>query len=173
MSTDHTPRSSAFRRLADAFARFDIVAALQHSAQRASGVDGEVPADPNERLPQDVVAASKRELLRHPWKIFGDHVLRWYAIAVLVFSTVIGGLLVTGRLGDFYRRIYTFWPGRPWTHVMRDHPWIYALLAIALLVVPYWLAPKGRWGRSFLTYVVFLVGFLGGHVLWGGGTVNL
>ena len=43
---------------------------------------------------------------------------------------------------------------------MRDHPWIYAVLAVMLSVMPFLLAPRGRWGRAFLAYMLFGVGFL-------------
>jgi hypothetical protein len=89
-----------------------------------------------------------------------------YAGAVLLFSAVVATLLVTGMLGAAYEWIWRRVPGRPWTHVMRDHPWVYGLLAVGLSVVPFLLAPRGRWGRAFLTYVIFLIGFLGGHVFW-------
>ncbi len=82
------------------------------------------------------------------------------------FSAIVLLLLATGVLGDVYRAIYTAWPGRPWTHVMRDHPWIYVVLAVALVWLPFVLSPPTRWGRAFVSYVVFWVGFLGGHVFW-------
>jgi len=89
-----------------------------------------------------------------------------YASLVLAFSAAVVTLLATGMLAGAYEAIWSRVPGRPWTHVMRDHPWIYGVLAVWLSVVPFLLAPRGRWGRAFLAYVLFVVGFLGGHVFW-------
>lgn len=158
--------------LVESFVQFDLASSLGRSLTRASGVAGPWDTGPGAGNAGMVLDACTI-LIRRPWKLFQDRVLRWFVTAVLVFSTAVAALLITGHLGDVYRRIYEFWPGRPWTHVMRDHPWIYAVLAVALSVLPFWLAPRDRWGRSFLIYVVFLVGFLGGHVFWGGGSVTL
>jgi hypothetical protein len=89
-----------------------------------------------------------------------------FAGLVLAFSAAVIGLLATGVLSAAYEAIWSRFPGRPWTHVMRDHPWIYGALAAALSVVPFLLAPRDRWGRAFLAYMLFVVGFLGGHVFW-------
>jgi len=85
---------------------------------------------------------------------------------VIAFSVIVALLLATGVLGNVYRAIYMFWPGRPWTHVMRENPWTYLLLAVGLVWLPYTLSPPLRWGRAFVSYVVFWVGFIGGHTFW-------
>lgn len=85
---------------------------------------------------------------------------------ILGFSAALVSLFLSGVLGEVYEAIYTFWPGRPWTHVMREKPWIYLALAILFLWLPYTLSPPTRWGRAFVSYVVFWAGFLGGHVFW-------
>lgn len=89
-----------------------------------------------------------------------------FASLVLAFSAAVVGLLATGVLATAYEAIWSRFPGRPWTHVMRDHPWIYGALAVPLSVVPFVLAPRDRWGRAFLAYMLFVVGFIGGHVFW-------
>jgi hypothetical protein len=89
-----------------------------------------------------------------------------FASLVLAFSAAVGALLATGVLADAYEAIWSRFPGRPWTHIMRDHPGIYGGLAVTLSVVPFLLAPRGRWGRAFIAYMLFVVGFLGGHVFW-------
>lgn len=68
-------------------------------------------------------------------------------VGVVVASSVIVALLLaTGVLGGVYRAIYTFWPGKPWTHAMRENPWIYLLLTVGLVWMPYTLSPPTRWG---------------------------
>jgi hypothetical protein len=121
------------------------------------------PKQDGPRLNARIVKESLTSAARDPTK-------RWlliaYGAAVLVFSVVVIVLLVNGTLADFYESIWSRWPGRPWTEVMRDNPWIYLVLAVVLAIVPLLLAPRDRWGRAFLTYVVFWIGFLGGHVFW-------
>ena len=55
---------------------------------------------------------------------------------VASFTVAVVVLLVTGRLDNVYEAIYTWFPGRPWTHVMRDHPWLYVALVVPLAAVP-------------------------------------
>jgi hypothetical protein len=146
--------------------RFDLLDRLGVGIARFADVElperGATAPRINARLLKDAATT----VLTDPAKKSQRKVLVVFASIVAVFSALVGSLLVTGRLGDFYRAIWSRFPGRPWTHVMRDHPWIYLVLAAGLAIVPFLLAPRGRWGRAFLTYVIFLIGFLGGHVFW-------
>jgi hypothetical protein len=85
---------------------------------------------------------------------------------VAAFSLTVGILLATGLLAQVYESIYMFWPGRPWTDVMRDHPWVYGILALASLWLPFTLSHRTHWARAFMGYAFFWVGFLGGHIFW-------
>jgi len=101
-----------------------------------------------------------RDLLDRPW-------IRVAIALIGTFSAVILGLLLTGNLGSVYESIYmTCCWDEPWTHVMRRAPWAY----VGLFVVP--TVGLARWlplrvgTRAIVVYSTFLVGFLGGHVLW-------
>jgi hypothetical protein len=40
------------------------------------------------------------------------------------------------------------------------------VLAVMLSMVPFLLAPRRRWGRAFLAYMLFVVGFLPAMSFW-------
>jgi hypothetical protein len=150
-------------RIGDVFERFDLLRAVSVKLAALAGVDAPERRPDAPVLDWNTVRRAARTIRRDPHR---RTIFLAYLGAVAIFSVIVGGLLVSGVLGDVYESIWQWYPGRPWTHVMRDNPWIYAVLAVSLSVVPFLLAPRGRWGRAFLTYVIFLVGFLGGHVFW-------
>jgi hypothetical protein len=151
------------RGLPHSIRQFDLLDFFGRRLADATGVHRAQAPDGTPRLDFDLVKRAGVAVMRAPrahWLLLS------FAVALGVFSVTVAGLFVTGRLGDVYEVIYTWWPGRPWTHVMRDSPWLYGGLVVPLGAVPYALAPPQRWGRAFLTYVIFLIGFLGGHVFW-------
>jgi len=154
----HPPKG----RLARVLHEFDLLDTIGVSIARFAGVEAP-PPDDGPRLDFPTLTRSARAVARDPRK---RRIFLAFAAAVAVLSTVVVVLLVNGTLADVYESVWRRWPGRPWTHAMRDNPWIYLLLAVALGVTPFLLAPRNRWGRAFLTYVMFLIGFLGGHVFW-------
>jgi hypothetical protein len=146
--------------------RFDLLDRLGVAIARFADVEPPDRRATAPRINAELLKEAARSVLTDPTKRLQRRVLVVFASLVATFSAVVGGLLVTGRLGAFYESIWRWYPGRPWTHVLRDRPWIFAVLATGLAIVPFLLAPRGRWGRAFLTYVIFLIGFLGGHVFW-------
>ena len=77
------------------------------------------------------------------------------------------GLLLTGSLRTFYDWLIGWTTaGEPWTHIMRDNPWIYWAGAGSVLLVLFKVVPRQAVGRLYLIALVFFVGFLGGHVFW-------
>ena len=148
--------------LARVFNEFDLLDAIGVGISRFAGVPPGSPGD-GPRLDASTFKGAAKAIANDPRK---RRIFLVFMAVVAAFTTIVGLLLVNGTLGDLYESVWSRWPGRPWTHVMRERPWIYALLAGALGVVPFLLAPRNRWGRAFLTYVIFLIGFLGGHVFW-------
>lgn len=49
---------------------------------------------------------------------------------------------------------------------MREEPWLYIVPAIGIVFTFGWILPQRHWGRAFYTYLVFGIGFVGGHVFW-------
>ena len=164
--TDPSPDEHPPPPPARTFERFDLLDRLGVAVARFADVDLPERRDAAPRINAELLREAATSVLTNPAKRAQRRWLLAFASLVVAFSAVVGGLLVTGRLGAFYEAIWEWYPGRPWTHAMRDHPWIYLVLAVGLAIVPFWLAPRGRWGRAFLTYVIFLIGFLGGHVFW-------
>ena len=84
------------------------------------------------------------------------------AIAVLLLA-----LLATGNVGAFYDWLIGWSSdGKPWTHIMRDRPWIFWVFGPLLLAVLFFVVPRYAAGRVWIITATFLVGFLGGHVFW-------
>lgn len=149
-------------RVKRAFTDFDLLNAIGGGITRFAGVEApQRGGAPN--FDMDTLRRSAAQVKADPRK---RAIFAVFVACVAALSALIAWLAISGTLGDFYRTVYTAWPGEPWTDAMRDRPWIYAVVALVLSVVPFLLAPKNRWGRAFLTYVIFLVGFLGGHVFW-------
>lgn len=142
---------------------FDLLDRIGTGIADMAGVQPAQVGEGAPRLDADLLKRAGGAILRNPWK---HPVLLAFAAGVAVFSLTVFGLLVTGHLDEVYEAVWRRIPGRQWTHVMREHPWIYLALAVPLAAVPFALAPPQRWGRAFLTYVIFLIGFLGGHVFW-------
>ncbi len=151
------------RRVLGAVRHFDLLDTIGRSLADAGRVARAESREDAPRLDLDLIKRAGAAVLRAPRQ-------HWLLISfiglVASFTVAVVVLLVTGRLDNVYEAIYTWFPGRPWTHVMRDHPWLYVALVVPLAAVPFFLAPPQRWGRAFLTYVISLIGFLGGHVFW-------
>lgn len=157
--TPSEPVSSTLQQIRE----FDLLDTVGTGLAKSAGVEPAVAPAGAPRLDLDLMKRAGGAILRNP----RDHpVLIAFAVALAAFSVTVFVLLVTGRIGDFYEAIWSRYPGRPWTHVMRDHPWVYLVLSVPCGAIPYVLAPPERWGRAFLTYVIVLIGFLGGHVFW-------
>ncbi len=93
---------------------------------------------------------------------------------LLISVSIIVGLLVvllvllfTGNLGAFYDWLIGWSSdGKPWTHIMRDNPWIFWVFAPIVLAILFFVVPRYAYGRLWMVTAAFLVGFLGGHVFW-------
>ncbi|MET0578599.1 MAG: hypothetical protein ABW122_08065 [Ilumatobacteraceae bacterium] len=160
---DQTQRPTPADRGGGLLRGFDLLDRTGVALARFSGVALPDRPAPAPRIDSGLLRAAAGAIARDPAKRRAFLVA---ALAVAIFSATVTGLLASGHLGSFYELVWTHVGGRPWTHIMRDHPVSYAGLAVTLTIVPFVLAPEGRWGRAFLTYVIFWVGFLGGHVFW-------
>ena len=113
--------------------------------------------------------------LFHMWK-HGDGKEKKRArnifLGILGLLAVVVGLLIAGVLGDIYKAIYTFWPGRAWTKVMRDHAVIYVGLLAVVVTVSFLLSHRSRWGRALVIETSLVIGFVGGHVVWAGKPIS-
>ena len=98
-------------------------------------------------------------------------VLRRFAVGGLslgALGVLLLVLLFTGSLGTFYDWLIGWTTeGEPWTHIMRDNPWIFWTFGSLLLIALFKVVPHQAVGRLYLITSAFLVGFLGGHVFWG------
>jgi hypothetical protein len=101
---------------------------------------------------------------------------RWRFVAFLVIATIvviaalfIASLAAAGELRNFYEWLIENTTGEYWTDIMRRNPWAYGVPgAILFLIILLVLVPAPFWIPGALgTFVIFWLGFLGGHVFWG------
>ena len=102
--------------------------------------------------------------------------VRWIGLLIL-FGLVLGATLIAvgaffpgdtyvDRLSAAYESIWKNTTRRQFTDIMREHTWLYLVPAIGVILVSGYQLPRKFWGRALYTYIVFGVGFVGGHVLW-------
>ena len=93
-------------------------------------------------------------------------------IAVLVVLTFLAvtwffpGNTYLERLEAAYEVLWKNTTQRQFTDIMRKEPWLYIIPAGGIVLVSGWQLPRKYYGRAILTYIVFGIGFVGGHVFW-------
>ena len=70
------------------------------------------------------------------------------------------------RLGEAYIVLWTSTTQRQFTDIMREDPYLYAIPAVGIVFLTGWQLPRKLWARALFAYVVFGIGFVGGHVFW-------
>ncbi|MCZ6536144.1 MAG: hypothetical protein O6914_09290 [Chloroflexi bacterium] len=101
--------------------------------------------------------------------------LRRWIISLFLIALVLGAtfLVVTAYFpGDTYleslEKAYIFlWTNttrRQFTDIMRDRPWTFIIPAAGIIFISGWQLPRKYYGRAIFAYLVFAIGFLGGHV---------
>lgn len=68
------------------------------------------------------------------------------------------------RLTEAYVVLWTNTTQRQFTDIMRENPYIYLVPALGVIFLSGWQLPRRLWARAIFGYVVFGLGFLGGHV---------
>ena len=69
---------------------------------------------------------------------------------------------------DPYRWLWSRIGGRPWTYILRDawarleFVWIVGLVSLGI-----WLGHSYEWRQVMVGWLVFSIGYLGGHLFWG------
>jgi hypothetical protein len=89
--------------------------------------------------------------------------------AVLALTALVLALTAAGELGSSYRWLVdTFNGGIPYTHTMRDNPFVTSVLALCTFGgLGYVLFRRDHWVPAYLlAFVVFFIGFVLGHVYW-------
>ena len=69
-------------------------------------------------------------------------------------------------LGEAYVVLWANTTQRQFTDIMRDTPWLYLIPAAGIVFVSGWQLPRKFYGRAIYAYIVFGIGFVGGHVFW-------
>jgi hypothetical protein len=101
---------------------------------------------------------------------------RWIVSLVLIAAVIVATVLtvtaffpgegLVDKLEAAYKLLWERTTRRQFTFIMRDRPWLYFIPSIGLLVISGWQLPYRYWGRALFLYIVFGIGFVGGHVFW-------
>ena len=103
--------------------------------------------------------------------------LRRWAASLVSFGLIIGATFLAvvaffpgdaylDRLNAAYELMLNNTTRRQFTDIMRERPWLYLIPAVGVIFVSGWQLPRRFYGRAVYTYIVFGVGFVGGHVFW-------
>ena len=112
-------------------------------------------------------AGGGAEMLKKPLDdLFHETLVVVFGIIAVV---VIG--LATGTIDGFYSDLTDFTSeGVPWTHVMRQNPWLWpvgtAFSIYLIATVAKWTRRSPRTARLWVAVVALGLGFVGGHVYW-------
>ncbi|MDP6402090.1 MAG: hypothetical protein QF467_00910 [SAR202 cluster bacterium] len=87
-------------------------------------------------------------------------------VTFLVVSAYFPGDTYLTRLQAAYVVLWTNTTQQQFTDIMREKPWTYSIPAIGVIFISGWQLPRKFWGRAVFTYIVFGIGFVGGHVFW-------
>ena len=55
---------------------------------------------------------------------------------------------------------------KQFTDIMRQNPLLYAIPSVGIVFLTGWQLPRKLWARALFAYMVFGIGFVGGHVFW-------
>ena len=100
---------------------------------------------------------------------------RLIAFALIGASIVVTFLLVTSfypgvtfidRLSEAYAAVWQPTTQRPFTFIMRDHPWLLIIPAVSITLSVGALTPLTNWGRAGAMYLALAIGVVLGHVFW-------
>ena len=107
----------------------------------------------------------------------GGGLRRWAFFFIAIAASLVGtfflvtyffeGATYRDSLEEAYSFIWENTTREQFTFIMRRKPWLYILPAVTIIFATGWLLPRTFWARSLFTYLVFGIGFVGGHVLWG------
>ena len=84
----------------------------------------------------------------------------------LAITSYFPGASYSDRLSAAYEALLDNTTRQDFTEIMRDEPWLYLVPAAGIIFVFGWLLPQRHWARAFYVYLVFGIGFVGGHVFW-------
>ena len=84
----------------------------------------------------------------------------------LVVTAFFPGDTYFDRLEAAYVVLWTNTTREEFTGIMQGNPWLYAIPAAGIVLVSGWQLPRNFYGRAVFSYIVFGVGFLGGHTFW-------
>ena len=100
--------------------------------------------------------------------------LRRWVVSLVLIGLLLGAtfLAVTAFFpGDDYREkiraayvvLWTNTTQQQFTDIMRETPWLYIIPAGGIVFISGWQLPRKFYGRAIFMYIVFGIGFVGGH----------
>ena len=88
------------------------------------------------------------------------------AVTFFIVTAYFPGDSYSEKLSDAYEFVWKNTTRTEFTDIMQDHPWTYVIPSIGILVISGWQLPRKYYGRAIFAYIVFGIGFVGGHVFW-------
>jgi hypothetical protein len=81
-------------------------------------------------------------------------------------SAVYGYLLAQRWFVAAYEWLWMNTTGRPYTAIIRENPWLFAIPAAIAIILTFVHLPRHYWARALIIYHTFFLGFVGGHAFW-------
>lgn len=107
----------------------------------------------------------------------GIQQLRRWVLSLIVIALILAAtfLAVTSffpgetyfdRIEEAYVVLWTNTTQRQFTDIMREKPYLYLVPVLGIIFLSGWQLPTRLWARAIFAYLVFGLGFVGGHVFW-------
>lgn len=87
-------------------------------------------------------------------------------VTFLVVTAHFPGDTYIDRVEAAYEVIWRNTTQQQFTDIMRDNPWTFVIPAVGIVLISGWQLPRKSYGRAIFAYLVFGIGFVGGHVFW-------
>ena len=84
----------------------------------------------------------------------------------LVITALFPGDTYLDRLEAAYVVLWTNTTRQQFTDIMRENFLLYIIPAGGIVFLSGWQLPRQFWARALFAYIVFGIGFVGGHVFW-------
>jgi len=122
------------------------------------------------RILQPRANATAEQLRAELKKTVGPNILVGWRLA-LTLICITAAIIIIGvvfLVEGIYQQIWTSVSVEPFTYTMQRTPWLYVVPTGLLVTFLGTVLPFHYSARAIVIFVVYLLGFVGGHVLWCG-----
>ena len=122
------------------------------------------------RILQPGANATAEQLRAELKKTVGPNILVGWRLALTLLG-ISGAIIIIGvvfLVEGIYQQIWSSVSVEPFTFTMQRTPWLYVVPTRLLVTFLGTILPFHYAARAIVIFVVYLLGFIGGHVLWCG-----